>query len=196
MDMEYGDPNAGLRRGLLMFDTPGDTLATIETTLERVGAQAQVAINNAGQVAFSLDAPVTIQYFTPPLPGGGVPSSTLTVPAGVHRATPTPFGTPFSFTTIATPADGYSAFGKVALNDSGTVVFEANHNSNTGVFFGANAATDTIAITGEDVTVGGRSQFFSIVRLGGLNDANQLAIQTSDFRTTDQQIWRVQLPLA
>jgi hypothetical protein len=198
VQMEYGDPNAGLRRGLLVFDTPGDTLETIESAGERasIGWQPRVAINNAGQVAFTTGFDITIQYFTPPLPGGGAPSSTQTIPAGVHLATPTAFGLPFTFTTIATPADGYSNFGDVAVNDAGTVVFTAGYGGNSGVFFGADPIGQRVAITGEDITIGGALQFFSVVRLGGLNGANQVAIQTSDFRTTDQKIWRVQLPLA
>lgn len=198
VQMEYTDPNAGLTRGLLLFDTPGDTLGTIETAGERagIGWQPRVAINNAGQVAFSINGSVTIQYYTPPLPGGGAPSAMQTIPAGVHLATPTPYGLPFTFTTVATPADGYSSFGDVAVNDAGRVVFSAAHDGNGGVFFGSDPVADKVAITGVDIVIGGATQFFSVVRLGGLNNAHQLAIQTSDFRSTDQKIWRVQLPLA
>jgi hypothetical protein len=145
-------------------------------------------------VALSINAGVTIQYFTPPLPGGGAPSTTQTIPAGVHLATPTAFGLPFTFTTIAAPADGYTSFGDVSVNDDGIVAFAAGYAGNSGVFIGDDPLDDVVAITGEDVTIGGVRYFFSVVRLGGLNDAGQLAIQTSDFRTTDQQIWRVQLP--
>lgn len=197
VQMEYGDPNAGLSRGVLVFDTPGDTLATIESAGERasVGWQPRIAMNNLGEVVLSINSSVTIQYFTPPLPGGGVPSSTQTIPAGVHRATPTAFGLPFTLTTIATPADGYTFFGDVAINDDGTVVFSAAlPGGNSGVFFGPDPDDDAVAVTGEDIVIGGVTQFFSIVRLGGLNNAGQVAIQTSDFRTTDQKIWRVALP--
>lgn len=196
VQMEYTDPNAGLSRGLLVFDTPGDTLATIESAGERasVGWQPRVAISNAGQVAFSINTDITIQYFTPPLPGGGAPASTQTIPAGVHLATPSAFGLPFSFSTVAAPADGYDNFGDVVVNDAGTVAFAARYDGESGIFFGNEPEEDTIAITGEDVTIGGVRYFFSVVRLGALNDAGQLAIQTSDFRSTDQQIWRVQLP--
>jgi hypothetical protein len=196
VQMEYTDPNAGLSRGLLVFDTPGDTLATIESAGERasVGWQPRVAINNVGQVAFSINTSLVIQYFTPPLPGGGMPSSTQTIPPGVHLATPTAFGLPFTLTTIAGPGDGYTSFGAVSVNAAGTVVFEAGYNGNSGVFFGDDPEDDVVAIAGENVTIGGVLQFFSIVRLGALNDAHQLVIQTSDFRTTDQKIWRVQLP--
>lgn len=197
VQMEYGDPNAGLSRGVLVFDTPGDTLATIESAGERasVGWQPRIAMNNLGEVVLSINSSVTIQYFTPPLPGGGVPSSTQTIPAGVHRATPTAFGLPFTLTTIAAPADGYTFFGDVAINDDGTVVFSAAlPGGNSGVFFGPDPDDDAVAVTGEDIVIGGVTQFFSIVRLGGLNNAGQVAIQTSDFRTTDQKIWRVALP--
>lgn len=197
VQMEYGDPNAGLARGLLVFDTPGDTLATIDTAGERasVGWQPRVAMNNAGQVAFSIGSSTTIQYFTPPLPGGGAPSSTQTIPPGVHLATPTAFGLPFTFTTIAVPADGYSSFGELSVNDDGTVAFAAGlPDGNSGVFFGADPIDDAVAVTGADIEIGGEVQFFSVVRLGALNNAGQLAIQTSDFRTTDQKVWRVRLP--
>ena len=65
-----------------------------------------------------------------------------------------------------------------------------------GVFFGSDPVADQVATSGVDIVIGGATQFFSVVRLGGLNNAHQLAIQTSDFRSTDQKIWRVQLPLA
>ena len=197
VQMEYGDPNAGLSRGVLVFDTPGDTLATIESAGERasVGWQPQIAMNNLGQVVLSINSSVTIQYFTPPLPGGGAPSSTQIIPAGVHRATPTTFGLPFTLTTIAVPANGYTSFRDVAINDDGTVVFSAGlPDGNSGVFFGPDPEDDAVAVTGEDIVIGGAKHFFSIVRLGGLNNAGQVAIQTSDFRTTDQKIWRVALP--
>lgn len=197
VQMEYGDPNAGLSRGVLVFDTPGDTLASIESAGERASVdwQPRIAMNNHGQVVLSINSSVTIQYFTPPLPGGGMPSSTQTIPSGVHRATPTVFGLPFTFTTIAAPSDGYSSFGDVAINDDGTVVFSADlPDGNSGVFFGPDPEDDAVAVTGADIFIGGVRQFFSIVRLGGLNNAGQVAIQTSDFRTTDQRVWRVALP--
>jgi hypothetical protein len=124
VQMEYMDPNSGLSRGLLVFDTPGDTLATNETTLMNagVGVQPRVAMNSAGQVAFSLNDTVTIHYYTPPLPGSGMPSGTQTLQPGVYLATPVPFGTPFTYTLIASNADGYSDFGEIDLNDQGVVV--------------------------------------------------------------------------
>ncbi len=195
VQMEYSDPYGPLQRGLLVFDAPGDTLATIESTVERqnVGVQPELAMNGLGQMAFVLGSPVTIQYYSDPL-GGGVPTTSLAIPAGVHVATPTAFGTGFAFTTVAAPSDGFTNFGKVAINDAGQVVFEASAGSGTfGIFAGNDPVADKIVVTGEDVVLGGENHFFSIVRLGGLNNQGQLAFQTSDFRTTDQQIWRVRI---
>ncbi len=194
-EMEYTDPYSGLTRGALVFDTPGDSLGTIESTVERggIGLVIELALNGVGQMAFALNTAVTIQYYSVPL-GGGVPTTTFTIPAGVHVATPTAYGSPFSFTTVAAVADGFSNFGKVAINDSGAVVFEASAGSGrSGVFHGNDPVADVVAVTGEDVVMAGQNHFFSIVRLGGLNNAGQVAFQTSDFRTTDQQIWRAQL---
>ena len=56
------------------------------------------------------------------------------------------------------------------------------------------AAIVTVSLRREAARGRTGDQFFSIVRLGGLNNAGQVAIQTSDFRTADQKIWRVELP--
>ena len=90
MQMEYTDPNHGLSRGILVFDTPGDDLSSIETTVERtgVGVQPRLSINNLGQVAFALDTSVTINYFNPPLPGGGAPAGSQMLTEGIYLATP------------------------------------------------------------------------------------------------------------
>jgi hypothetical protein len=194
-EMEYGDPYMGLTRGALVFDATTDTLATIESTVERggIGLLIQVAMNGVGQMAFAVGVPVMIQYYSVPT-GGGVPTTSLMIPAGVHVATPTAYGTPFTFTTVAAATDGFSSFGKVAINDSGAVVFEATAGSGrSGIFYGNDPVADVVAVTGEDVVMAGQNHFFSIVRLGGLNNAGQVAFQTSDFRSTDQQIWRAQL---
>ncbi len=196
-EMEYTDPYSGLTRGALVFDSAADTLSTIDSTLLRggIGLVIQLALNGASQMAFAINSPVTIQYYSVPT-GGGVPTTSLTIPAGVHVATPTAYGTPFTFTTVAAASDGFSNFGRVAINDAGQVVFEASAvdgNGRHGVFYGNDPIADVVAVTGEDVVLAGQPHFFSIVRLGGLNNAGQVAFQTSDFRSTDQQIWRAQL---
>jgi len=193
VQMEYMDPNSGLSRGLLVFDTPGDTLATIETTLMNagVGVQPRVAMNNAGQVAFALNDTVTIHYYTPPLPGGGMPSGTQTLQPGVYLATPVPFGTPFTYTLIASNADGYSDFGEIDLNDQGVVVFEARYAGQTGVFSGSDPITDRIAMTNRLLVVDGEINVFNEVRLGQLNNQNQVSLFTNDTITGRRKVWRV-----
>lgn len=194
-EMEYGDPYGGLRRGALVFDSPRDSLGTIESTIERAGIGQVVspALNGLGQMVFAVNNDVTIPYFSQPL-GGGVPTTSLTVPAGVHVATPTTFGSPFTFSTVAAATDGYSNFGQVAINDAGVVVFEASAGSGrSGIFFGRDPVANVVAVTGQEMPLANEDHFFSIVRLGGLNNLGQVAFQTSDFRTTDQQIWRAQL---
>ena len=45
--------------------------------------------------------------------------------------------------------------------------------------------------TGVTTSINGEDNFFSIIRLGDLNNNDQLTFQTSDFVTTDQRVWRV-----
>lgn len=197
VQMEYTDPNMGLSRGILNFSTPEQALSEVQTTLERmsVGVQPAVAINDLGQVAFALNTSVTINYFDPPFPGGGAPNGSQMLGPGVYLATPSDFGTPFTFTQIASLADGYASFGDVDVNNSGLVVFEASlAGGDNGIFFGSDPTIDVVARTGVDTTINGEDHFFSIVRLGQLNDAGQLSFQTSDFETTDQIVWRVTIP--
>lgn len=195
VQFEYLDPVVMLMRGLFVLDAPGETLATSETTLMRqpVSFRAPMAINASGQVAFSLAQPtIAVNYYTPPTSATGAPTAMQAVlQPGVYLATPAPFGTPFTFTQIASTASGYSAFGRVDLNDSGTVVFEADHDGSRGIFRGGDPVLDRIAITRQPMIIDGRNHFFSFVRLGQLNNANQVSIQTSDYYTTDQIVWRI-----
>jgi len=197
VQMEYTDPNMGLSRGILNFESPGQGLDEITTTVERVsvGVQPTLAVNDNGQVAFALNTSITINYFDPPFPGGGNPNGSQMLGPGVYLATPSAFGTPFTFTQIASTADGYTTFGDVDVNDNGVVVFEAGlAGGDSGIFFGNNPIDHMIARTGVDTTINGEDHFFSIVRLGQLNNSNQLSFQTSDFETTDQIVWRVTIP--
>lgn len=195
--MEYTDPNMGLSRGILMFDSPNQSLDQIDTSLERmsVGVQPTVAVNDLGQVAFALNTSVTINYFDPPFPGGGSPNGSQMLGPGVYLATPSAFGTPFTFTQIASTSDGYTSFGDVDVNDHGLVVFEASiGGGDSGIFFGSDPTLDVVARTGITTTINGDDNFFSVVRLGQLNNSNELSFQTSDFLTTDQIVWRVTVP--
>lgn len=198
IQMEYTDPNNGLSRGILFFDTPGEGLATMETAVERtgVGIQPKLAINNLGQVAFILDFDITIDYFDPPLPGGGNPNGSQSLTAGIYVATPSAFGTPFSYTKIADTSGAFESFSEIRFNDNGTVVFQASvevspGNFETGIFTGGDPVNDLLVRTGVDTLINGQNNFFSVIRLGDLNHQDQLTIQTSDFNTTDQIVWRV-----
>ncbi len=198
VQMEYTDPNNGLSRGILVFDTPGDDLSSIETTVERVsvGVQPKLAINNLGQVAFALNNDITINYFDPPLPGGGAPAGSQMLTKGVYIATPSAFGTPFTYTQIADTAGAFESFNEIRFNDNGTVVFEATFeispgNTEFGLFTGGDPVNDLLIRTGVDTVINGQNNFFSIIRLGDLNHQDQLTFQTSDFNTTDQIVWRV-----
>lgn len=194
IQMEYGDPNNGLSRGILIFDTPGDTLSSIETALERtgVGVQPRFALNNLGQVAFVLDQNITITYFD----SGGTPNGSQSFTPGVYLATPTAFGTPFSFTQVADTTGQFDSFSEVRLGDDGTLVFQASvevspGNFETGLFTGGDPVADLLIRTGVTTNINGEDNFFSIIRLGDLNGQNQLVVQTSDFKTADQIIWRI-----
>jgi len=198
IQMEYTDPNNGLSRGILVFDTPGEGLAGIETAVERtgVGVQPKLAMNNLGQVAFILESNITIQYFDPPLPGGGNLDGTQSLTPGVYMSTPSAFGTPFAFTKVADTSGAFESFSEIRLNDDGTIVLQASvevspGNFETGIYTGGDPVADELVRTGKTININGEDNFFSILRLGDLNHQNQLTFQTSDFITTDQRVWRV-----
>ncbi len=198
IQMEYTDPNNGLSRGILIFDSPEEGLATMETAVERVGVgvQPNLAMNNLGQVAFILESNITIQYFDPPLPGGGALAGTQSLTPGVYMSTPSAFGTPFTFTKIADTSGAFESFSEIRLNDNGTIVLQASvevspGNFETGIYTGGDPIADELVRTGKTININGTDNFFSIVRLGDLNHQDQLTFQTSDFNTTDQIVWRV-----
>ncbi len=198
IQMEYTDPNNGLSRGILLFDTPGEGLASIETAVERtsVGVQPKLALNNLGQVAFILESNITINYFAPPLPGGGSPNGSQSLSPGIYTSTPSAFGTPFAFTKIADTSGAFDEFGEIRFNDNGTVVFEARvevspGNFEWGLFTGGDPVNDLLVRTGVNTVINGQNNFFSLIRLGDLNHQDQITFQTSDFNTTDQRVWRV-----
>jgi hypothetical protein len=194
-EMEYGDPYRGLTRGALVFPAPALTVAEVQSTIERggIGLTIELALNSSGQMAFAINSDVTVPYFSVPT-GGGVETSTITLRAGVYVATPTPFGTPFTFRTVALATDGYLSFGKVAINDAGQVVFAAyDGRGRSGVFYGSNPVAHAVAVTDEHLVLAGELHRFSLVRLGGLNNAGQVAFVTADFGSADMHVWRAQL---
>lgn len=193
LEMEYVDGFAGgLMRALLAFDEPGQTKLELDTAIEKlsVGVQLPHAINNGGQVVFTLnyDAILTID------------GEDYAVPAGVHTASPTPFNSPKALTTVATKADGYCRFGRVDVNDEGTVVFEAVVNdggggdacptSNTGLYFGPNPENDAFVSRGSASLKA--HQYFDDIILGELNNAGQLVFTTtySEPLVDPVKVWR------
>jgi hypothetical protein len=194
-EMEYGDPYRGLTRGALVFPAPALGVADVQSTIERggIGLKIELALNSSGQMAFAINSDVTVPYFSVPT-GGGVETSTITLRAGVHVATPTPFGTPFTYRTVALASHGYSNFGEVAINDAGQVVFAANDGQGrAGVFYGSDPVAHAVAVTFEYQVLAGQLHFFSFVRLGGLNNAGQVAFVTTSYGSADQHVWRAQL---
>ena len=186
--MEYFDPTAGLTRAILLSETPGQTLQASDTALERlgIGAQPQPVINGLGQVAFSYNGTLTMRFFDPPGVSGPVYEEVV-LPPGVYISEPGPWSIAKHPTLIAGNANGYTDFGRVDLNDMGEVAFEATANGEHGVFVGPDPVADKVLASGD---VRG-NQLFSIVGLGELNNAGEISIWTSDFNSTDRQVWRV-----
>jgi len=186
--MEYTDPTMGLARGLLVFQAPDLPLAGAKSAIEKlgIGTQPAPAMNSAGTVAFALNGPVTLKFYDPPDVNNGMPVQVLTLQAGVYTAAPTPFGLPSSVTLLADTAGGYESFGRVVINDDGLVVFEAGTDDGVwGIFSGPDRGCSKIIGTGD---VWG-DRLFSVVRLGELNNEGELSVLTSDFHSTDREVW-------
>ncbi len=199
VQMEYTDPTMGLSRGILLFDTPGDTLDTIDTAIEKLGVSVQPvpSINAAGEVGFSLTASPTTTFYDPPDDAAGDVVAVIDYMPGVYVSVPTPFGFVNDVQLIADTSGAFQSFGKVLMLDDG-VVFSASFDSGGGVieqgiFAGPDPVADKVMQTGVDLQINGDDYFFSIVRLGEATDGNRFTIQTSDFNTTDQQVWRVEV---
>lgn len=190
VQMEYFDPTAGLSRGFLIFETPNQTLAQTDTALERlsVGTQPVPSINAHGDVAFVTNGNMTMRFFNPPGVFNNMDYEDVVITPGVWVVSPAPWGIAKYPVQIAGPANGYSNFARVDINDAGEVAFEAAANGAYGVFTGPSPLTDKVLATG-DVR---DNQLFSVVRLGALNNAGEIAIWTSDFYSTDRQVWRVE----
>lgn len=191
VQMEYTDPTAGLRRGILIFETPGQELMDIDTAVERlsIGMQPMPAINASGQVAFAINSSVTLLFFDPPGVYSDPPALTMTLEPGVYVSTPTPFGEPTDVEQIAGTAGAYASFGRVDINDDGVVVFEATLDAGAGygIYTGPNPTLHKVIALGDTRD----GQLFSWLRMGELNNAGQLSLLTSDYNSTDRQVWRM-----
>lgn len=191
MEMEYFDPTRGLSRAILVFSAANQELIQVTTAMEKasVGFSSRLAINSAGKVAFSTNSNATLTFYDPPDDSGGTVVDVINLTAGVYLATPTAFGQPSSLTTIADGAT-YTNFGEVDVNDDDTVVFQASPTAGggTGVFKGNDPVADKIIQQGDILN----NELFSIVLMGELNNAGELSVITSDFNSTDRQVWKIQ----
>lgn len=191
IQMEYFDPTRGLARGLPIFDAFNQSTSEINTAVEKmdVGTRVQPSINASGEVAFSLNSTSTMTFYDPPDDAMGTVVAVVTLTPGVYIVTPTAFGEPPIYTQIVDTSTGFDSFGsEVQLNENGVVVFRGIKTSGgSGLYFGPDPVADKILEPG-DVMDG---RLFSIVIMGELNDSNQLSMITSDFYSTDRQVWRV-----
>lgn len=186
VQMEYADQ--GLQRALLVFDTPEQDLADLDTAFEKmgVGSQPRIAMNKKGKVAFRLpDITITIE---------GVPYS---YEAGVYTAEPTPWNTPKSVTLIAGLGGPYCGFGSAEINDAGSVVFEAQldggPNCGTPVFDGIYKGPDpSSAVVERGDPELGDHRFFDNVVLGELNNRGDVSFSTtlSEPLVDPVKVWR------
>ena len=198
VQMEYFDGFAGgLLRGILVFDTPEQAKADIDTAVEKlgIGNQPSLAINSDGIVAFA-----TNSNFSMPIGG-----TTYNFDAGVYRADPTQFNTPKMLTLVADRSGDFCNFGRVDIDDGGTVVFEAQvvgelsgcvrgfDTVMDGIFYGPNITRDRIVVRGDNALEG--HQFFDNIRLGELNNAGQLSFLTtySEPLVVPTVVWRTEI---
>ncbi len=189
IQMEYFDPTRGLARGILIFDSPAQATSDIVTAVEKqsIGTQPEPAINSAGQVAFVLNNNATATFYDPPDDASGAVVEVINFTPGVYVATPTAFGQPSSVTQLVDASSGFTNYQDVDINDEGVVVFEASHPTGFGIFTGPDVVADKIIQVGDVMG----ALLFSFVTLGELNNAGEVSIITSDFNTTDRQVWRI-----
>jgi hypothetical protein len=159
-----------------------------------IGVQPPVAINGAGEVAFSLNGTLAI-------PIGG---TTYTVEPGVYRATPTLWNTPKSLTQIAGLGGGFCRFGLVDINDAGYVVFEASRDRGSGCasvgttfdgIYNGPSANNNLLIGFGDGRLGGH-QYFDNIHLGEVNNSRQVSFLTqySEPLVSPVAVWRLTPP--
>jgi hypothetical protein len=197
VEMEYGDPFGGLQRGILVFDTPEQDLSNIDTAVEKlsVSQRPRLGVNASGTVAFSNDSDFTMM----------IGNEVFSFDAGVYVADPTLFNTPKMLTKIADKSGDYCGFGRVDINDAGTVVFEAQLVDDLagcstgfgapmdGIFMGADAVRHRIAIRGDSGLED--HEFFDSILLGEINNAGQVSFLTthSEPLVEPTKVWRTDL---
>jgi hypothetical protein len=213
-EVEYMDPDLGIVRGILVFPSPGQTLGDAPAAIEQLGdgKLPTVAIDGAGEIAFSLASDMTIggegailRFYDPPFSGNSAQIvQTVTLHPGVYVSHPRPLGTPPDLTLIVSQANGFASFsraitnsaglpvveqGRVVMNATGSVVFEAwLPDGRKGIFAGRYPGTDYIVIENDSRRGPGP---FSSVDLGDINDAGELSFHGVDASTGVDVIYRV-----
>lgn len=193
VQMEHGAPFGGLGRGILVFDTPEQPVLATANAIEQapVGVQPMPSINASGQVAFSLNFPVTMTFTDPPNTFNGPVIDTVTLTPGVYVTTPTLYGLPRTYTKIADDGGAFKEFDRVQINDAGLVLFEASlDGGGFGIFAGADPVADKVVALGDMVN----NTLASFITLGELNNANQFTFISSDFINTDRRVWLATVP--
>lgn len=188
--LEYSDPTLGLARGLFVWDAPLQSREDARTAVEKlhVGEQYAPDINNAGQVAFAVDGSPTMTFYDPPDDENGAIVAQVQLSPGIWLATPTPFGEPPILVQLVDTSTGFASFGDVLLDDFGRIVFSATKSrGGSGVYDGPDPVANKILEVGDIVD----GRLYSVVSLGKGNDWGQFTLITSDFFTTDRQVWRV-----
>ena len=194
VQMEYGDPNAGLVRAVFIFEVPEQSLSATDTAFERSTVQPFISMNNNGIVALTFNNNFTMVI-------DGTPYSFT---AGVYKSDPTAFNTPKMLTQIADMSGAFCGFGHVDINDAGEVVFEAqvvgglggcggSFSTWDGLFKGGNPSTDGVVSLG-DIRLEDH-QFYDSVVLGELNESNQVSFLTtySEPLVDAYVVWRTDL---
>jgi hypothetical protein len=194
VQMEVTSPTAGLGRAIVVLETPEQPLTSNKTAIEQmtVGQQPMPTINNLGQVAFTLDSTVTMRWYDPANDPGGTEIGSVTLTPGVYVTTPDLYGIPRTFTQVAGTAGPFESFGRSQINDDGLVVFEATLDGGAGfgIFTGDDPVTDKVVMIGD--MIGPR--IISFIELGELNNSAQFSMITSDFVSTDREVWVVTVP--
>jgi hypothetical protein len=195
VQMEYGDPMAGLTRAIFIFETPEQALEATDTAYERSTVQPFISLNSNGIVALTTNSDFTIM----------IGDDAFNFTAGVYRSDPTLFNTQKMLTQVADMSGEYCAFGHVDINDANEVVFEAQvvdglsgcggvfAGSWDGIFSGPDADDDAVVTFGDDALE--EHQFFDSVFLGELNENNQVSFLTtySEPLVAPFVVWRTDL---
>jgi hypothetical protein len=183
LQMEH--TQCGPQRGILLLDEPNPPLPTIDQAIAglSVGLSPEVALNDAGVIAFALPGTAaTVQLLRCP---EGEPPERFELTTGVYTALRTPLGERPELTLVAGNGGAFASFGEVDIDGAGRVVFEAELTAGgRGIFRGPDVARDKIVAEGDEL--GG--ELVTEVQLGELNDACQLSFAT--VSASGRRVWR------